>query len=89
MKIKEGFKLRTVGGEYIVSGEGLEQINFNKLIALNASAAYLWQEVDGKEFDKQTLADLLVSKYDILAEQALADASDIADNWIKAGIVKV
>ena len=35
MKIKEGFKLRTIVGEHIVTGEGLSQVNFNKIISLN------------------------------------------------------
>lgn len=88
MRIKQGFKLRTVGKEYIVAGEGLAQIDFNKLISLNSSAAYLWQEVEGKDFDLQILADLLVSKYGIPAGQALTDATDIAKSWIDAGIVE-
>ena len=41
MKIKEGFVLRTIVGENVVIGEGLAQINFNKMICLNSSAAYL------------------------------------------------
>ena len=32
MKIKEGFILREMCGEHIVAAEGLEHINFNKLI---------------------------------------------------------
>ncbi len=88
MRIKQGFKLRTVGKEYIVAGEGLAQIDFNKLISLNSSAAYLWQKVEEKDFDEKTLADLLVSKYGIPAGQALTDANDIARSWIDAGIVE-
>lgn len=88
MKIKEGFKLRSVGKEYIVAGEGLQQIDFNKLISLNASAAYLWQAVEGREFDVQPLADLLISKYNIPKEQALADATEVANSWLEAGIVE-
>ena len=38
MKIKEGFVLREMCGEYIVSAEGLQHINFNKLISLNSTA---------------------------------------------------
>ena len=41
MKIKDGFVLREMCGEKIVTGEGFEHINFNKLISLNATAAYL------------------------------------------------
>ncbi|GAB6119923.1 PqqD family peptide modification chaperone [Dysgonomonas termitidis] len=88
MRTKKGLRLRTIGREYIVSGEGLEQVDFNKLIALNKSAAYLWQEVEGYDFEVQTLTGLLIAKYDISDEQALADAADVADSWIKAGIAE-
>lgn len=88
MKIKEGFKLRTVGKEYVVAGEGLSQIDFNKLISLNPSAAYLWQAIEDKEFDIHTLADLLTEKYSISAEQALSDATDVAKNWLETGIIE-
>lgn len=88
MKIKEGFKLRTVGKEYIVAGEGSAQIDFNKLISLNSSAAYLWQTVDGKQFDIETLANLLTDKYGISAEQGLSDAADVIKSWLEAGIVE-
>ena len=43
MKLKKGFVLRDVAGEKIVSAEGLEQMDFNKLITLNPTAAYLWE----------------------------------------------
>ncbi len=77
-----------MGNEQIVSGEGLGQIDFNKLISLNNSAAYLWQEVEGRSFDVETLAGLLQERYDLPAEQAREDATDIARSWIEAGIVE-
>lgn len=88
MKIKEGFKLRTVGSEYIVAGEGLKQVDFNKLISLNGSAAYLWQQAEGKEFEVQHLADWLTKRYELSEEQALADAAEVASSWIKVGLVE-
>ena len=42
MRHKDGFKLRKMCGENIITGEGLENINFNKLISLNDTAAFLW-----------------------------------------------
>lgn len=88
MKIKEGFVLRSLGNEQIVAGEGLEQINFSKLISLNASAAYLWQEIEDKEFDEQMLAALLAEKYGIDPNIALADVRELIESWIVAGIIE-
>ncbi len=87
MKIIEGFKLRKLGNEYIVVGEGLGQVNFNKMIALNSSASYLWQEVEGREFDTKDLVELLLAKYDVDEETASKDAAALAKAWVESGIV--
>jgi hypothetical protein len=76
-------------GQATIVGEGVGQIDFNKLITLNDSAAYLWQSVEGKEFDMQTLANLLVDKYGIDQDTALTDAKAIANKWIEIGVVNL
>lgn len=88
MKIKEGFTLRTMLGENIVVGEGLTQVNFNKLITLNETAAFLWKEVSGKEFTKQDLVQLLLDNYEVEEERASADVDKLVETWIKEGIVE-
>lgn len=42
MKAIKGFKLRPLGDEYILVGESVDLINFNKMITMNETAAYLW-----------------------------------------------
>lgn len=88
MKIKEGFILRQLCGEYIVVGEGLAQVNFNKMLSLNASAAYLWQGVAGREFTVEDMATLLTDKYEVTFEQALKDAGKVAEVWLREGVVE-
>ena len=83
MQIIEGFRLRTVLDENVVVPEGVGLVNFNKMISLNASAAFLWKSVEGKEFDVQMLEE-----YGIDAQTALRDSRALADKWIEAGIVK-
>ena len=89
MHIQKGFKLRPLGDEFILVGEGLEQINFNKMITMNESAAYLWQKVeDGSEFDAQRLATLLTDEYEVSETRALTDAQKTIDTWLNAGIIE-
>lgn len=88
MKIKDGFVLREMCGEHIVAGEGIEHINFNKLISLNSTAAFLWNEVIGKEFTAETMAELLISRYGIDKELALKDSERLINAWIEAGIAE-
>lgn len=88
MKIKEGFILRTICGEHVVVGEGLAQVNFNKMLSLNESAAWLWQEVSGKDFSREELVQLLLGRYEVSQEQASADVDKLVDTWIKEGVVE-
>ncbi len=88
MKIKEGFILREMCGENIVAAEGLENINFNKLISLNESAAYLWNELQGKEFSIEEMAELLIVRYGIDKELALKDSANLYEAWKNAGIAE-
>ena len=87
MRVIEGFVLRPLGEEFLVIGEGISQINFNKMISLNSSAAYLWRNVEGKDFTVEDLAKLLTDEYEVSGERAAADAAAIAAKWIEAGIV--
>ncbi len=88
MKIKEGFVLRSIGDNYMVVGEGLAQITFNKIISLNGTAAYLWKAVQDKEFTVLDLKNLLLEEYDIDEATALKDASALAEKWAEAGLTE-
>lgn len=88
MKIADGFRLRDVMGHATVIGEGVNQVNFNKLITLNTSAAFLWKAVEGKEFEVETLKSLLMDEYGIDAQLAEKDAQSIAKQWSEAGLVE-
>ena len=87
MRIKEGFILRTICGEHVVVGEGLAQVNYNKLISLNNSAAWLWEQVQGRDFSVEDLASLLQERYGVSAEQALADSRKLLRVWQEQNLV--
>lgn len=88
MKIKNGFVLRTICGQNVISGEGLNQVNFSKLVSLNDTAAYLWKEVEGKEFDAGTLKDLLLDRYDVSEEVAMRDSEALVGKWLEMGLLE-
>lgn len=87
MHLNPGFELRTICGEKVVVAAGLENINFNKLINFNDTAAYLWQSLGTEDFTTQTMADLLLADYDVDPATALADAEKLLADWQKLGLV--
>lgn len=88
MKIKKGFVLRELAGEHIVSAEGLEQIDFTKLISLNPTAAYLWQQVEEKDFTEPMLTHLLIEAYEVDEATAQADVCQLVKRWKEAGLIE-
>jgi hypothetical protein len=88
MRIKEGFTLRTICGEHVVIGEGLAQVNFNKMLSLNGSAAYLWEQLKDRDFTEEDAVNLLLDKYDVAPERALEDVKKLMEEWKKQGVVE-
>ena len=88
MKTRKGFTLRPLGQEYILVAEGLEAVDFSRMISLNASAALLWQEVEGKEFDADALVQLLLDEYDVDREMAEKDVKALLETWTKANVIE-
>ena len=87
MKIKEGFVLRKIGDKDVVIGEGLDQINFNKIIALNSSAANLWRARAIKVFSEEDAIDFLENYYQIDHQIAEKDAKAILEKWKSVGLI--
>lgn len=88
MRIIDGFKLRTLGRDYIVVGEGIKQVNFNKMISLNETAAYLWKELAGKDFEVDDMVRLILDKYEVTEDVARDDCEKLAIAWKEAQLVK-
>ena len=89
MKIKKGFVLREVCGENVIIGEGLGAINFGKMLALNESAAWLWKKVvEMGDFTIESLAEKLCQEYDVTADEALQDVTEIVSEWQKVNVVE-
>lgn len=87
MKLKKGFKLRDVCGEKVVIAQGLENLDFSKLINLNESAAYLWENLQDKDFTIEDMAELLCKEYEVDQQQAATDCEALIADWKVQGLI--
>jgi len=69
MKIKEGFILKNIAGNYVVVPVGKEAIRMKALINLNESSAFLWKQLE-IGIEKEDLIQSLMNEYAI--DHALA-----------------
>lgn len=93
MKTIDGFRLRKLGNEYILVGESMALINFNKMITLNETAAFLWKEAEQATanhgaFSASDLCKALCAEYEVAADQAMTDVDATLKAWLEAGVIE-
>ena len=88
MKTRKGYTLRQLGKEFILVADGFEAVDFSRMISMNESSAFLWKEVEGKDFDAKMLTNLLTENYDITIETAQNDVAALLKSWSAAGIIE-
>ena len=93
MKTIDGFRLRKLGNEYILVGESMALINFNKMITLNETAAFLWQQAveatsANGAFTASDLCKALCEEYEVSPEQAMSDVDATIASWRQAGVIE-
>lgn len=72
MKIKKGFVLREVADNYVVVPTGKASINFNGMITLNETGAFLWKQLINVT-TIETLVESLVREYEVNKKTAHQD----------------
>lgn len=72
MKIKKDFILREVAGSWIVVPIGTALVNFNGMITLNETGAFLWRALEIGA-DEHALVKALTSEYNVSLSTAETD----------------
>lgn len=81
MKIKDDFALRKVADSYVVVPVNSLTLDFNGVINLNETAAFLFEQLQ-KGIEKEELVEKMFDEYDVTREKASADI-DLFINKLK------
>lgn len=76
MKIKKGFKLRKVIDNFVVVPLEDAAKEFQGMIHLNETSAFLWKLIEDGLTDKNDLAKMLVDHYEVDHQTALKDVNE-------------
>lgn len=87
MKIKEGYLVHEVAGNYVVIKIGQEAVNFNGLITLSESAKMLWDLLK-EDASIDDLVNKLLSEYEIDEETARIDTLEFIESLKKNDILE-
>ncbi|GHV71739.1 hypothetical protein FACS189420_7790 [Bacteroidia bacterium] len=78
MKIKSGYKLKSIAGETVLFMQGHAGVDMTKIISFNDTSEWLWNTLYGKDFTEDDVAELIVKHYGIDERTAREDAG----RWI-------
>ena len=89
MRQKKGLVLRDVCGEKVIIGEGLEAVDFGRLMCLNETAALLWEKASEiGDFTIEDRARVLCEEYEVSKEEAHQDVTAIIEKWKETNIIE-
>lgn len=89
MRVKKGIELQNVCNEHLLIPAGIENVDFSKIISLNPTAAYLWENIAGMDnFDIDTLVELLLKEYEVEEAVAREDCQLIVERWAEIGLIE-
>ncbi len=80
MKIKSGFLLRNIAGNCVVVPVGDRVAEFNGIITLNDSGAFLWKELEKGAEEEDLVAALLANYEDVDAATAQQCVKDFLES---------
>lgn len=86
MKLNKDLILREVGGEYMIVNPFSDTVDMTQVYSLNETAAWLWQQMEGKEFTVPEMVAVLREEYEVDEETATTDLTELCQQWIAAGL---
>lgn len=88
MKLKEDLMLRNVGDEWIVIPMGERLLEFNGMIKLNETGAFIWNLLEN-DIKKEDIVTSLVSEYEINPENANKEVDTFLKLLADEGVLEV
>jgi methyltransferase-like protein len=87
MKIKEDFMIRHIADEWVVIPMGERLKEFNSLIKLNESGAFIWKILE-KGVSKDEIIDALLEEFDADEKKASEDVEAFLRKLEEASILE-
>ena len=87
MKIKSGFMMREVAGSYVAVAVGARSAEFNGMVNLNETGAFLWKALE-QGADREQLIQALLDHYEVSEEQAMNDVDKFIGMAVENGFAE-
>lgn len=87
MKKIKSFISRTIAGETVLVPADETAHDFNGMISLTDTAAYIWEHIE-EAADFNQLVDMILDEYEVDRETAAVDASNFIMQLLQHGMIR-
>ena len=87
MRVKENFMLRKVADSYVVVPVGRQTLDFNGIINLNETGAFLFELLQ-KGASRDELVEKLLAEYEVERDRAQADVDKFIQSVKDADVLE-
>lgn len=86
LKLDKEYVLRQIGDDYVIVPVGKAALDFNGMITVNETGAFLWEQLV-KGTSKEGLLQTLMETYEVTQEEAERDIDEFLDVLYKNNIL--
>lgn len=88
MRLRTDLTLRKIGDEYLIVEPGNGTTDLSNVYSLNTTAAWLWNELQGRDFTVEDVANILIEEYRIDPRTAYIDGDKILSSFRSQNMVR-
>lgn len=86
MKVKDGYLLREVAGNYIIVAIGDEAVDFDGIITVNELGAFIWKILE-EDTETENIVAKILEEYDVSEDVVKDDVEKFIDKLKKAELL--
>lgn len=87
MKLRGDLQLRQLGDDHILVYPGQDQLDASKVYTFNETAVQIWLELQGKEFNIESVTAVLLDNYEVEESEAERDAAKLVKQFENQGFL--
>ncbi|MDR2275437.1 MAG: PqqD family protein [Sphingobacterium sp.] len=87
MKLRGDLQLRKLGDDHILVYPGQDQLDASKVYTFNDTAVQIWLELQGKEFNIESVTAVLLNNYEVEESEAERDAEKLVKQFENQGFL--
>lgn len=88
MRLRKGLVLRHIGKDNIIIDPNKGAVDMTRVYTLNEVAAWLWKQMEAKDFTAEELQELLMQNYEVERERAGKDVEALINQLKEQGLIE-